>query len=383
LRRLQRCSLFREYLLDESNAAYSPLTYSLYSHSAPFFSPLYPVARVFCCSYYVINPMLQVTLVEERDPTWHMGPRTFWQALGGAGAYAKDVMGAVAESARFFACSFISGEFEVEPVPHFSQRDLKEEGVVILDTAQRVYVWYGAKSVPQQQRAALDTGRRYLDSTTATVLEEVYDTKEPLLFTAAFQDKGGWERKKVWEDPRERRLREMREAGNDCMAGLVGRVIEAPTVVPAATVEAAAAPVPPVPEKQTSKGVPSAKTLGRSKSTDSGSSDSTGSGRGVKSKSTTGTRKSTTGTRKSPTGSSISKASPKPTRKPTTGASSEAAKAKPRRPSAGSTGSTDVASPKAKAKPRRPSAGSTGSTDAASPKAKAKPRRPSAGSSKK
>jgi hypothetical protein len=246
--------------------------------------------------------MLQVSLVEERDPTWHMGPRTFWQALGGAGAYAKDIMGAVAESARFFSCSFVSGEFEVEPVAHFSQRDLKEEGVVILDTAARVYVWYGAKSVPQQQRAALDTGRRYLDSTTATVLEEIYDMKEPLLFTAAFQDKGGWERKKVWEDPRERRLREMREAGNDCWAGLVGRVVESPdknSSESAATVP----PEPPALEKQKSKtrrSTPSSKALSRSKSTDSSSStDSTGSSRNAKSRPKVGTRKSTTASAKS------------------------------------------------------------------------------------
>lgn len=59
--------------------------------------------------------------------------------------------------AKLFRCSATTGAVKIENVPQFIQEDLDNNSVMILDIVQKVYVWLGKKSRPNEQKVAIET----------------------------------------------------------------------------------------------------------------------------------------------------------------------------------------------------------------------------------
>ncbi|VDO96762.1 unnamed protein product [Soboliphyme baturini] len=122
----------------------------------------------------------------------------FWAFLGGKGNYAT---GGILSSSqilpvRLFHCTNAVGYFKVEEVYNFSQEDLIEDDVMILDAVEDVwsiiYIWIGKDSNLAERKEAIKTATEYLrrdpscrtaDSVNLLVIKE---GNEPLSFTGHF-----------------------------------------------------------------------------------------------------------------------------------------------------------------------------------------------------
>ncbi len=92
-------------------------------------------------------------------------PEEFWALLGGKTAYASsEALQAQQElpPPRLFHCSNASGKFTVEEVEPFSQEDLIEDDVMILDTFTEVYAWFGSGSNEMEKKRGYETARKYM-----------------------------------------------------------------------------------------------------------------------------------------------------------------------------------------------------------------------------
>lgn len=142
-------------------------------------------------------------------------PAEFWNGLGGKGEYASE--GYLYEGAReprLFQCSNASGQFVVEEIFNFSQDDLDQNDIFILDTYNEVYVWVGDKSNDTEKKMAFETAIEYVKTATDgrspdTPIIKVVAGHEPKLFTCHFL---GWDpvRAAAKEDPMEAKLRAAR-----------------------------------------------------------------------------------------------------------------------------------------------------------------------------
>merc|ERR1711962_1329172 len=81
--------------------------------------------------------------------------------------YFKDIISRQDEEqgeARLFQLSSASGNINVEEVVDFSQEDLIEEDVMILDAIHSVFIWFGSLSTRQEQQESVRIAREYLES---------------------------------------------------------------------------------------------------------------------------------------------------------------------------------------------------------------------------
>ncbi|XP_065183499.1 gelsolin, cytoplasmic-like [Sycon ciliatum] len=131
----------------------------------------------------------------------------FWAGLGGKTAYADNprLFDEVQQAPpRLFQCSNATGGFRVEEIPEFTQEDLIEDDVMILDTFDQVFVWIGKNANAVEKEMSLKTAVEYIKSDPAqrdldsTNLLQVKQGYEPITFTCHFF---GWDPKK-WESAR-------------------------------------------------------------------------------------------------------------------------------------------------------------------------------------
>ncbi|XP_069174423.1 villin-1 isoform X2 [Procambarus clarkii] len=128
----------------------------------------------------------------------------FWKALGGYEEYASSPRlreDNHTHPPRLFQCSNASGVFRAEEVINFSQADLTEDDVMLLDTWDTIFLWVGHCSNKEEQKAADTLAVEYLRTDPAgrvkgTTIVKLKQGFEPPNFTGFF---GIWDND-LWND---------------------------------------------------------------------------------------------------------------------------------------------------------------------------------------
>ncbi|CAL8294161.1 unnamed protein product [Lota lota] len=121
-------------------------------------------------------------------------PAEFWVALGGKAPYARDKRLQKEEplhAPRLFECSNQTGRFEMTEVYDFTQTDLDEEDVMLLDTWEEIFLWIGSSANQYETQEANNSALDYLRTHPAgrdpdTPLISVKQGCEPPTFTGWF-----------------------------------------------------------------------------------------------------------------------------------------------------------------------------------------------------
>ena len=143
----------------------------------------------------------------------------FWENIGGKEEYASAPR--LAEDkpeyqARLFQCSNASGKFKVEEVLNFSQNDLSEDDVMLLDTYDEVFVWVGKGANFIEKKESLNVALEYIESEESvrtpenTSILQVKQGYEPFNFTGYFM---GWDSEKWSEGKSYDDIKKEMEAG--------------------------------------------------------------------------------------------------------------------------------------------------------------------------
>jgi len=122
----------------------------------------------------------------------------FWTDIGGKGEYANApylAKGFPWGYPRLFQGSEATGVFRVDEVLNFSQDDLDELDVMILDGFYEIYLWVGRQSSPKEVNMAIETTKDYIKTADQEGrpdeinLHIIHSGEEPLMFKSFFR---GW-----------------------------------------------------------------------------------------------------------------------------------------------------------------------------------------------
>ncbi|XP_066487512.1 scinderin [Tiliqua scincoides] len=132
-------------------------------------------------------------------------PEQFWSALGGKKEYQTSAL-LLTESEdhppRLYGCSNKTGRFIIEEVPgEFTQDDLAEDDVMLLDAWDQVFVWIGNDANETERTESVKSAKRYIETDPSgrdkrTPLVIVKQGYEPPTFTGWFL---GWDYNK-WKN---------------------------------------------------------------------------------------------------------------------------------------------------------------------------------------
>ncbi|XP_061074673.1 advillin [Conger conger] len=138
-----------------------------------------------------------------------MEPTDFWSLLGGKTPYANDKrlqQEVLDHQPRLFECSNKTGRFIVTEVTQFTQDDLSEDDVMLLDTWDQIFLWIGSEAREDERKQALTTSQEYLRThpgardpdTSIIILKQGF---EPPTFTGWFSawDSSKWSEGKTYE----------------------------------------------------------------------------------------------------------------------------------------------------------------------------------------
>mmetsp|Transcript_136813 Transcript_136813/g.249391 ORF Transcript_136813/g.249391 Transcript_136813/m.249391 type:complete len:873 (-) Transcript_136813:142-2760(-) len=137
--------------------------------------------------------MIDVTEGEETD--------AFWALLGGKAEYMSDpsTLSPLYEP-RLFQISNASGAMDFEEIFYFTQEDLNDEDIMLLDTVQHVYLWVGLEANAEERKEAKEICKQYVqaqaeidgrDPSSAAII--VQAGHEPPIFTCHFMH---WDQEK-------------------------------------------------------------------------------------------------------------------------------------------------------------------------------------------
>jgi len=123
-------------------------------------------------------------------------PDQFWEALGGRGDYPSTLeLNRPIRATKLFHCHVpYPNKLRVEEIPHFSQQDLFEDDVMVLDSGELVYVWVGDQSTEEERRLAIKMAEDYLERDYSdrrpsdTVVVVVHQGEEPPSFRNLFPE---------------------------------------------------------------------------------------------------------------------------------------------------------------------------------------------------
>ncbi|XP_062899852.1 adseverin [Mobula hypostoma] len=134
-------------------------------------------------------------------------PDVFWNSLGGKKEYQTSaLLQSCADDfqPRLFACSNKTGCFNIEEVPgEYTQDDLAEDDVMLLDVWDQIFVWIGKDANEVEKRESVKSAKQYIDSDPSgrddrTSIIVVKQGFEPPTFTGWFLawDANKWARSK-------------------------------------------------------------------------------------------------------------------------------------------------------------------------------------------
>ncbi|XP_032073181.1 villin-1 [Thamnophis elegans] len=166
-------------------------------------------------------------------------PAAFWVALGGKSQYANNKRlqeETISITPRLFECSNKTGKFLATEITSFTQDDLEQDDVFLLDAWDQVYFWIGKDANEAEKEAAAVTAQEYLkthpgsrDPDTPIVI--VKQGNEPPTFTGWFVawDPLKWTGKKTYEELK------AELANDDSLDQLTSEILEGKEVFTAKT----------------------------------------------------------------------------------------------------------------------------------------------------
>ncbi|XP_036618059.1 adseverin [Trichosurus vulpecula] len=129
-------------------------------------------------------------------------PEEFWDALGGKKAYqTSPLLETQVEDhpPRLFGCSNKTGRFLIEEVPgEFTQDDLAEDDVMLLDAWEQIFLWIGKDANEVERSESMKSAKAYLETDPSgrdrrTPIVIIKQGSEPPTFTGWFL---GWDASK-------------------------------------------------------------------------------------------------------------------------------------------------------------------------------------------
>jgi hypothetical protein len=123
-------------------------------------------------------------------------PEGFWDTLGGKGEYASASPGeSLPKEPRLFRCTDSLGTFQVEECVSFTQSDLLDEDVFLLDLFTSIFVWIGSGSTENEKKRGVEMAQKFItdanDGRDADMpVTRVFAGSEPVMFTTQF---AGWD----------------------------------------------------------------------------------------------------------------------------------------------------------------------------------------------
>ncbi|XP_043832480.1 villin-like protein [Dromiciops gliroides] len=152
----------------------------------------------------IISQTDKQTVLEGQEPP------SFWEALGGRAPYTSDKRvpeKASSHQPRLFECSHHTGQFIMTEIMFFSQEDLGEDDIMLLDTWEEVFLWIGKDSNTYEKKESVAMAREYLKThpagrDPATPIIVVKQGHEPLTFTGWFSawDPYKWNNGRSYEE---------------------------------------------------------------------------------------------------------------------------------------------------------------------------------------
>nr|XP_045720977.1 scinderin [Mirounga angustirostris] len=129
-------------------------------------------------------------------------PEEFWNSLGGKKHYqTSPLLETQAEDhpPRLYGCSNKTGRFIIQEVPgEFTQDDLAEDDVMLLDAWEQIFIWVGKDANEVERTESLKSAKMYLETDPSgrdkrTPIVIVKQGHEPATFTGWFL---GWDSRK-------------------------------------------------------------------------------------------------------------------------------------------------------------------------------------------
>ncbi|XP_053569745.1 villin-like protein [Bombina bombina] len=152
----------------------------------------------------IISKQDKQTVLEGQEPA------EFWVALGGKSPYASDKRfqeAVVQYKPRLFECSNQTGRFIMTEIVDFTQSDLDEDDVMLLDTWEEIFLWVGKMANEFEKNEAVNSSKEYLMAhpakrDLATPIITVKQGYEPPTFTGWFEawDSHKWSSNVSYED---------------------------------------------------------------------------------------------------------------------------------------------------------------------------------------
>lgn len=144
-------------------------------------------------------------------------PDEFWAAIGGRKTYEKEAT--FMRYTRLFRCSNDKGYFAIsEKCSDFCQDDLADEDIMILDNGTQVFIWVGTRCSDVEVKLACKSAQVYVQNMRIKQEDRprqlmlTFKGKETRKFTKCFH---GWNRHRVFQDPRAEYLQNKEVNGND------------------------------------------------------------------------------------------------------------------------------------------------------------------------
>ncbi|XP_060925962.1 advillin isoform X2 [Limanda limanda] len=137
-------------------------------------------------------------------------PIEFWEILGGKSPYANEKrlqQTVLDHQPRLFECSNKTGRFIVSELTQFTQDDLNDDDIMLLDTWDQVFLWIGKEANAVERKEAVVTSQEYLHTHPGnrdpdTPIVSVKQGFEPPTFTGWFTawDPSKWSGGKSYEE---------------------------------------------------------------------------------------------------------------------------------------------------------------------------------------